>query len=90
MRFRSGNVEQTDTDTDGDGFADLRILYKYGVVLTNEFIHPNTGYPIRVEHYRLGKLTKAEIDTNADGVIDALVSYSPLGEVLSQQSVAKH
>lgn len=89
MRFRTGNVERSDTDTDGDGFADLRVLYKGGVVVTNEFIHPNTGYPLRIEHYRLGKLTKAEIDTNADGVVEAVVTYSPLGEALSHESVAK-
>lgn len=87
--FRNGNIEFAETDTDGDGFADLRTLYVHGVVDTVEFINPTTGKPWRVEHFALGVLQFADVDTDKDGVLDQRVRYSKLAEVVSREALPK-
>ena len=83
MRFRGGNVELYEVDTDGDRIPDRRSHYASGVLTTTEIINPATGRPLRVETYRLGVLIKAEVDTDRDGVLDTRFEYTPLGEVAS-------
>jgi antitoxin component YwqK of YwqJK toxin-antitoxin module len=85
--FRGGNLLSFSTDTDGDTFPDMRSLYKHGVLESVEFIKSTSGYPIRVEWYKLGKLQYADIDTNDDGKLDTRQSYSPLGEIASRQPI---
>jgi hypothetical protein len=89
MRYRFGNVELTETDTDGDLYRDLRTAYTHGVVSATEFLSPSNGLPLRVEHYRLGKMTHAEVDSNTDGVLDTRVMYTPLGDVSGTAAIRK-
>ena len=88
-RYRSGNLELWETDTDGDGYPDLRWIYSYGVLDAIEMMNPVTGRPLRVEHYRIGKLTHADVDTDRDGVLDTRVKYDALGEAASREPVPK-
>jgi hypothetical protein len=87
--FRNGNLQVSETDTDGDGFLDLRSLYVHGVIDAVEYINPATGRPLRVEHFKLGVLQFADVDTDKDGGLDQRLRYSPLGEVVSREPLSK-
>ena len=85
-RYRQGNLEQTEVDTDGDGYPDLRSYYDYGVLQRTVYIHRNTGKPVRVEHYRLGKLQRVQLDTNTDGALDTEQLYDSNGQMSAQRA----
>lgn len=87
-QMRNGNPGVTETDTDRDGYPDLRWRFSYGVADTLEYLNPATGLPLRVEHFRLGRLTHAEVDTDRDGVLDQRLKYSGLGEVEASERLA--
>ena len=89
MGFRFGNVETVEADTDGDGYRDLRSRYTNGVMTSTEYLNPSTGWPQRVEHFRLGKLLHAEVDTDQDGSLDKRFVYSPLGEVSAVEALPR-
>jgi Putative prokaryotic signal transducing protein len=80
LRYRNGSIEYSEVDTDGDGFADLRSHSANGVLSTIEYLSPKNGFPQRVEHYKLGKLISAQVDTDNDGKLDTEYTYDPLGE----------
>lgn len=69
-RFRLGNAESSEIDTDGDGIPDLRSWFKHGVLETNEYLDPVSGKPRRVERLKLGRVVATEIDTDRDGRLD--------------------
>jgi len=75
-RWRNGNIEYSESDTDGDGIADMRSYFDHGVIASTEHLHRHSGKPLRVEHFRLGKLVQAEIDTDADGRLDQRVVFN--------------
>jgi hypothetical protein len=87
-RFRDGNTEASETDTDGDGYADLRSYSESGVLDTVEYINPATGLPLRIEHYQRGKIQFADLDTDTDGKLDTRQTYTPLAEVASRQPIS--
>jgi hypothetical protein len=87
LRFKQGSLEYSATDTDGDGYADLRSNYAYSVTVKTEFINPSTGLALRVEYFKLGKLTVAEMDTDRDGKLDTRYVYGPLGQVVSTEAI---
>jgi hypothetical protein len=72
-----GNLQHCETDTDGDGFADLHTDYRHGVPEFNRYLDKHSGQPWRVEHLQLGKLDWAEVDTDRDGRLDQRVDYGP-------------
>lgn len=88
-RYRLGNAELSEIDTNGDGSPDLIYFYTNGVLFSNKYINPSTGRPARIEYYKLGKLTKAEADTDKDGVLDSLYVYGELGEIVSIEMIKK-
>lgn len=79
--FRNDNPLRSETDTDGDGFPDLKTYFSHGVAQTAEYIYPGTGQPQRIEYFRLGKITHADRDTDLDGVMDTRTYYDAVGEV---------
>lgn len=87
--LRDSNAELFETDTDGDGYRDLRWHYINGVLSTAEFMSPSTFLPLRVEHFTLGKLTMAEVDSDKDGTLDTRYTYNPLGEVSATEKMSK-
>jgi hypothetical protein len=89
MRFRANNVETTEIDTDGDTYPDLRSRFVDGILATTEFINPSTGHPLRVESFKLGKMTHADVDTDKDGRLDKRIRYTPLGEASGTETLAK-
>ncbi len=80
--FRQGNVQLIEVDTHGDRFRDLRLVFVHGVMASAEYLDPANGKPLRVEHFKLGKMVDADVDTDRDGVLETHISYSPLGEVV--------
>jgi Putative prokaryotic signal transducing protein len=87
--LRNGNAEVSETDTDGDGYADMLTRYVHGVVDTVEFLDLTSGKPLRVEHYALGCLRFADVDTDKDGKLDVRIKYTKLAEVVSKESLLK-
>jgi Putative prokaryotic signal transducing protein len=81
-RYENDNPLTTDTDTDGDSYIDLRTRFRHGVISSVEFIDPVSARPVRIEYLRLGKLERAEVDSDGDGTFDRHIAYSPLGEAV--------
>ena len=87
-RFRAGNYESGEVDTDGDTIVDLKMTYRHGVLASMEYLNPHTGLPVRVEHYRLSLLTAAEVDVDKDGRLDRRYTCSPTVEVKDTQAIS--
>lgn len=85
--YRQGNAELSETDTNGDGFRDLKTNFEYGVVISTEYIYPATGLPYRMEYFRLGKMTHAELDSDKDGKMDKRIRYDEAGEMSSVEKI---
>jgi len=79
--FRAGNAELVEVDSDGDGVVDLRTRYRGDVAQSMAFLDPHTGLALRVEHYRAGKIVRAQLDTDHDGRLDTEQEYGPLNDV---------
>ncbi len=88
-RFRQGNIEIAEVDTDGDGYFDLVTFYENGVPAHTEFVNPATGRVLRLERYKFGKLMSADIDTDKDGVLDTRHTYGKLAEIIKTEKIAK-
>lgn len=86
-RFRDGNADIAETDTDADRYPDLRTVFQDGVLAAVEYLKPATGRPLRVEYFRLGKLLHADVDTDDDGRLDTRLRYSALGEITTREPV---
>ncbi len=78
--FVQGNIQSTETDTDGDGVADLKTYFRHGVATEMVYLDKYTGLPLRVETLRLGRIVHADIDFDRDGKLDRRVTYSAAGE----------
>jgi hypothetical protein len=89
MRFEANNLHTQEIDTDGDRYPDLLTYFAGGVLMKSYFKNPKTGLPQRVEHYKLGKLVYAEIDSDVDGKLDTRVEYSALGEPGLRSSMSR-
>lgn len=87
-RFRAGNYDSGEVDTDGDTIVDLKMTYRHGVLASTEYLNPHTGLPVRVEHYRLSLLTAAEVDVDKDGRLDTRYTYSPAVEITGKQAIS--
>lgn len=86
-RLRTGQYELGEVDTDGDTLPNLRYHYAHGVLSAVEFLNPYTGLPVRIEHYRLGALTTAEVDTDKDGTLDKRYLYSATAEIIEEHAI---
>ena len=84
-----GNIEKLEVDTDRDGLANLKSYYKYGVLETSEYIYPQTGLAMRIEYFKLGKVVRADVDTNNDGKLDQSIIYSAVGEVVRTEKIGQ-
>ena len=89
LRYQRNNIFFSTIDSNGDGFPDIRTHFKNGVGITTEYINPATSLPLRVEYFHLGKLVKAEIDTNQDGELDTRHFYTDLAEIASSETIQK-
>lgn len=85
--YRRGNPHLMEVDTDGDGYRDYKIRFQDGVIVANEYIYPTTGFPEKIEYFKLGKITHAEVDTDRDGKMDLRKHYDKLGELVSTEEI---
>lgn len=85
--YNLGNVERSEVDTDGDTLPNLRSHFKSGVLDSTEYLNPNTGFPLRVEHYSIRGLASAEIDKNNDGKLDQRLIYSTTLEIIRTEPI---
>jgi len=86
-QYKNGNPSVGEVDTDADGFHDLVISYTHGALSSQEYISPITGKKLKVEHFKLGKLMSAEVDTNKDGTLDTRHTYDHLGELKASKQI---
>ena len=87
LRFRDGLIESSETDTDGDGIVDLVSTYKHGVLASEAHIDPYTSRPIRIDHYRLGRVVMSDLDRDGDGRLDTRYTYSTSGKALGEEAL---
>jgi Putative prokaryotic signal transducing protein len=85
--YEQGNVARIEVDTDNDSVPNVKSHMKNGVLDYAEHLDPISGYPVRVEHYKLSRMTYADVDTNGDHVLDQRINYSPLLEILSTEPI---
>ena len=81
-RHKNDNIVETGSDTNGDGFKDMRLKFNYGVLETMTFLNPTTKKPIKVVHYTSFKAKSAEVDTTDDGVLDSKYKYNNTEDVI--------
>lgn len=86
-QFHRGNVEVVETDTNGDSYVDLRSIYQHGVLVSEEHLLPRSQVPVRIEHYHLGRLKTADVDTDRDGRLDTRYEYSDDAEIVSTEAI---
>lgn len=80
-RLRHGQLYLWEVDADGDSVPELRSRFSAGVLSSNEYLDPDTGNPLRIEHFKLGKPVRAEVDSDRDGTMDRYLSYDGFGAV---------
>lgn len=79
--YKAGNPVLAEFDSDGDGAFELRTRYVHGVAVSTEFLDPHTGLALRVEHYRGGRIVRAQLDMDHDGRLDTEQEYGSLNDV---------
>lgn len=87
LKIHRGSIEVMAADTNGDSHVDLRSNLKHGVLVSKELLVPGIDQPIRVEHFRLGRVIAAEVDTDRDGHLDSRYKYSDTGELTGTEKI---
>lgn len=87
IQIKGGNFEHIEVDTDGDTLPNLKSDYTHGIIASTEYINPLSGSPVRVEHYHLGELKTAEIDTDNDGKLDKRYTYSKTAQITGEVNI---
>jgi len=85
--YRNGVLGLVEVDTTGNGRHDLEQYYRHGVLDFTRYLDPRTGKVLRVEHFHLNVLQHADVDTDRDGKLDTRYTYSPLGELITTESL---
>jgi hypothetical protein len=86
--YKFGNIVQSETNTDNDTIPNYKTYYKYGVPTETHFINPYTGFPFRIDHYRLGLLMHSDFDTNNDSIMDERRSYSDRIDLIKIEKIS--
>ena len=89
LRYRWGNVEMSESDIDGNGIPDVRWNFEHGMLKTIETIEALRGTPSRVESFKLSRRVSAEVDTDNDGKLDTLITYTTQGVEASTQPIGR-
>jgi hypothetical protein len=57
------------------------------VLASEAHIDPHSGRPIRVDHYRLGRVVASEVDRDGDGRLDTRYTYSTSGQAVGEEAL---
>ena len=79
--FLANQPQQSEADTDGDGLVDLATRFIHGVISSVHYLEPRSGRATRIEHIKLGRLDRAETDTDLDGALDTREHYNTQGQI---------
>ena len=85
--YRANQPVLGEFDTDGDSAIDIKTQFRDGVAVSSEYMVAGSRRPVRVEYYRLGELTSADVDTDRDGRLDKSYKYSNLAEIIGTESI---
>lgn len=83
--YHLGSAQSSQSDVDGDSYAEIRQTYIHGMLDTSTIMDPASGQALRVEHFKLGGMTHAEIDSDRDGRLDTRLRYNALLEVTGRE-----
>lgn len=79
--YRKGNIVSEVSDWNQNGIVEYRVLYRYGVVNSVEFIDEETRKVRKLQHYESGRLVSAEFDSSGDGILDTKYKYNEYEEI---------
>jgi hypothetical protein len=86
-KLRNGQAHFAEVDTDGDSIPDLKSFFKHGVLISVEYISKDSGKPVRLESFHLGKLVSAEVDTDRDDTLDRRYLYDDVGDIATVEEI---
>lgn len=89
VNYRLNQPQVSSSDTNGDGFEDMRTHFRGGVIDTIEYLEPKTGRVIKRDFLKIGRTTHAEIDTDGDGKMDRRVTYDAILEPVKTEPIAR-
>jgi hypothetical protein len=81
--YDKGNASFQKCDYDGDGFEEYQIEYNNGVLNKVRFFNPSSKSVIKIQYYEVGKLVRAEHDSNSDDIIDTVTKYDEYEQIVS-------
>ncbi len=81
--FKHNTPVKSEVDADGDGKADIINLYDYGFLRKTQFLSPDSGKVVRVNHYKNSMLTSADFDSDGDGVLETRYTYDRYEQVIN-------
>ncbi|WP_320819069.1 DUF2007 domain-containing protein [Thalassolituus sp.] len=85
--YDNGNVRISKSDTNNDGFYDLVEDYSDDVLQRITVMNAKAKTPAKVKYYSLGRLVRAEVDTNENGMLDTVYEYDALERVVATDSL---
>jgi len=75
-----GQPHISESDLDGDGFAEIVYRYRNGVATEGEFISPKSRAVLKRSHLRGGWLVAADFDADGDAKFERHVEYDEMGD----------
>jgi hypothetical protein len=86
VSYRKGQPYIDTSDTNNDGFADLRTRYKAGNLTQVEHFSPETKQIVKRIHYHMNKQVSAEYDSDQNGTLETIIEYDQY-ENIKKESV---
>lgn len=75
VTYRNGNPWHLESDRDNDGRIDYEAHYVHGVLSEAVIAGKNANAPVKRQHFEMGKLVKAEFDSDGDGEFETEYTY---------------
>ncbi len=80
VELRKGWMAINEVDRDGDGFSEIKEVYKLGNLDQRMFLAPPSGDVIKREYYALGLRTHSEADLDRDGTYETKWTFDEIEE----------
>lgn len=82
--YHYGNVMWHHSDNDSDGFDEYHENYRFGILVSKEFLNPESEKVKKRLFYNNGILVKGEVDTNDDGVMDTTYEFDQYEQIIKE------